>query len=148
MLTTIRQLSALHGIEIPDLIERCNRIFPKSKHSADFPRLSPNRVKEVLAIIGKSVVAGNQTDATTALPGPGAAPSTNPSYTNMNNSGVMKMDNVNAYDQQTTENWAQRQWDADAELRAEFGNDRASWLAYAHADAQGKVKGHVRNGGR
>ena len=50
------------------------------------------------------------------------------------------MNSVNAYDQQSTEQWARQQWENDAELRAEFSNDRAAWLAYAHADAQGFCK--------
>ena len=136
--TTIRKLSAQHGVAIEELVEHFNNVFPNSVHSA-YDVLSHRKAEEGMASFGKSAAAGNQTGATkteTGLPRPGAAPSTNLPV----KLGALKMNSENKYDQQSTELWAARQWDNDAELRAEFNNDRATWIAYAHADAQGFCK--------
>ena len=43
---------------------------------------------------------------------------------------------------------AESLWETDAELRAEFQNDKDSWLAYCKAEAGGQIKilgGRVRS---
>lgn len=43
-------------------------------------------------------------------------------------------------DETTVRQEAEQAWRADAALRTEFGNDFASYLAYAKADARGGIR--------
>ena len=155
---TIKSFSEATGVPVDELVQAHSKMFPhrpstpSSLIAFDLDSRGNNEARRLLSMAGhkdKADAFNPQAVVPTAFwqehqkrMGSTAPPNRSMRQNShvTNNSGVIRMNSVNAYDQQSTEQWARQQWENDAELRAEFSNDRAAWLAYAHADAQGFCK--------